>query len=1123
MPFFNNKRKDFSIQPPKQEIANGAFTVTDSANIDFTYANNNLTANLIPTGITAGTYGSSTLIPILTLDNYGRVIGVSTTTFSASGITLQTNSVNNASQVLLNLIAGTNITLSNSGGNVTINASGGSGGILTANNGLNLSTPSNVQLGGGLIQPTTINTNGFATLWTGSNGLDSFTVTNTGLGGAIKGNTTSGIAVVGAASGSGNGVFGLAQNGAAVQGYAVTGLAGQFSIGPSTATTVNTIIELNRFNSIAALAGMGGAIDFNLQSNPGSGGGGQASRLITKWTDALDATRTAQFEIWLRNLGASLTKKLSIAGNGQLTLDEYGKTPVNFPGTPIWSLGVDASGNVIEFTPSIGSGTVTSIGTAGLISGGTITTSGTITTLMNTNKLVGRGTAGAGVMEEITLGTGLTLTGTTLNASGGSLLNDTTGILFGGALSATIGGTTFSVTAGIGQIVTQTASISGVVTTVNNVTWSAVVGAAITNIGTSQFTYVLVNSSGVVIQQTTPFTDAQYKTHIIIGILCHINLASVNLVTNSQNVAYEDPHRLVELITAFGPIKKSGLNIGPNGANLRVNRTSGEAFKIGTNYILDQFEPDVRIIAAETPALLCRVHRDGSGGFIFDVNGGSYYNDIDPNNYDNGSGTLQSVGGSKWTIQRLFFFPNNPVDIICYYGTQVYNQFSEARANLEFETFDEAQITAENAVFIGFLFVRNAATDLSLSTQAAFLQSGLFRGIPPGGGGSGGSGTVTSVAATVPAPTSPAFSVAVTNPATTPSVNITANGTTSQYVRGDGSLETFPNIPPFLPYMTEVMVSTTATTNSIEYVPSVNKIYVTNGSNNVNIFNATTGELLATVLLTQALRARYIASKNEVWVTSVNVASITRIDPGVSNTVIGTITASIEANGFDICEISPTKVYVSIITTGAQKIQVIDPSPLLPVFVTNIIAFVPGFASGMAFNNNPLSAQNGIVLLGSAGGAVTLVNSATNTVVVGTTNTNPGSALSNVYEIMYSAVDDKYYVSSQANSRVVSLNITGPTTLTLDKIKYNAVANISLQIDDANDLLIINQIASIPTPNVMCHFIRKSTFESLYNIMTPPQGGANTRAGYIKADLVNKRVFLAGRSASSTAVVTVKY
>ncbi len=64
--------------------------------------------------------------------------------------------------------------------------------------------------------------------------------------------------------------------------------------------------------------------------------------------------------------------------------------------------------------PSGGSGTVTSIATAGLISGGNptaITNTGTISTSMATSKLVGRYSSGTGVMEEISVGSGLTLTG----------------------------------------------------------------------------------------------------------------------------------------------------------------------------------------------------------------------------------------------------------------------------------------------------------------------------------------------------------------------------------------------------------------------------------------------------------------------------------------------------------------------------------------------------------------------------------------------------------------------------------------------------------------------------------------------------------------------------------------
>ena len=75
----------------------------------------------------------------------------------------------------------------------------------------------------------------------------------------------------------------------------------------------------------------------------------------------------------------------------------------------------DSAGNIAI---SGGTGTVTSVGTTGLISGGPITTTGTITTSMSTNKLVGRSTAGTGIMEEITVGSGLTLSGGTLTASG---------------------------------------------------------------------------------------------------------------------------------------------------------------------------------------------------------------------------------------------------------------------------------------------------------------------------------------------------------------------------------------------------------------------------------------------------------------------------------------------------------------------------------------------------------------------------------------------------------------------------------------------------------------------------------------------------------------------------------
>lgn len=86
-------------------------------------------------------------------------------------------------------------------------------------------------------------------------------------------------------------------------------------------------------------------------------------------------------------------------------------------------VGINITGTYPNFTikntaPATTSGTVTSVGTTGLISGGPITSAGTITTSMDTNKLVGRSSAGTGIMEEITVGTGLSLSAGTLNALG---------------------------------------------------------------------------------------------------------------------------------------------------------------------------------------------------------------------------------------------------------------------------------------------------------------------------------------------------------------------------------------------------------------------------------------------------------------------------------------------------------------------------------------------------------------------------------------------------------------------------------------------------------------------------------------------------------------------------------
>jgi hypothetical protein len=147
-------------------------------------------------------------------------------------------------------------------------------------------------------------------------------------------------------------------------------------------------------------------------------------------------------DVWQTGIGGTYIETISPTGfdilingsnhyiNFNTTVGSSGYGFRDNGGTIQWK---NSGGSWQDIGTGGGSGTVTSIATAGLISGGTITTTGTITTSMATNKLVGRGTAGTGVMEEITLGTGLSLSGTTLNATAAITGSDTQVLFFDGA------------------------------------------------------------------------------------------------------------------------------------------------------------------------------------------------------------------------------------------------------------------------------------------------------------------------------------------------------------------------------------------------------------------------------------------------------------------------------------------------------------------------------------------------------------------------------------------------------------------------------------------------------------------------------------------------------------------
>jgi hypothetical protein len=316
--------------------------------------------------------------------------------------------------------------------------------------------------------------------------------------------------------------------------------------------------------------------------------------------------------------------------------------------------------------------------------------------------------------------------------------NENTGILFGGGITAAVGSTAFTVHAGAGQIVGYTNGMGGATATITAVTWDDFTGITLANLTASDFTRVYIDSSGNLQQQIAVFDHTDPLDKIIIGTISHIDRASITLVTNKQITAYDFHHKVYELYDTFGPMKKTGLIVSANGANLSLNRSDGEALILGSNYLNSYEEPDTVEITAETAADIARIYRDGSGDFVYDTNSLSFYSVVDPGYYDDNSGTLQVVNNNQYTVQRMFMFPNLQNVIMLYYGRVIYNSYSDALAGIQDEVFTEADITSKNAVFLGWLIVRGGAADLTDPVDGKIIQAGFSRNSAGGAGGGGG-------------------------------------------------------------------------------------------------------------------------------------------------------------------------------------------------------------------------------------------------------------------------------------------------------------------------------------------------------------------------------------------------
>lgn len=321
------------------------------------------------------------------------------------------------------------------------------------------------------------------------------------------------------------------------------------------------------------------------------------------------------------------------------------------------------------------------------------------------------------------------------------------------------------------------------------------------------------------------------------------------------------------------------------------------------------------------------------------------------------------------------------------------------------------------------------------------------------------------------------------------------------------SISTILGYNPLTPYQKQSFQNR-AQNNSLGmlYCASNNVVYCSNSLTGfVYCYNATTGALLASINVTSATAVMYLPVKGEIYVTTFNTGTITRISTAATPTLLGTITGS-GTWGIDLVEYSATKVF--IVNSASNTTTVINPT-------TNVVAATittTNLVSSITLNSNGASLHNGMLILSGSGG-IGMINPATNTLVAAANNL--GSLLNTGAKIIYNSTLNLYLYCDIVLNQLTYISPLAATTFTVSfyTTNLNKVSNIIH--DPTNSVYIVSTLNLTTTANtypasVILNFINTTTRLSLRQVITTSSVlSAVYQVGYLTAG-TSSNIFVSG-------------
>ena len=292
-----------------------------------------------------------------------------------------------------------------------------------------------------------------------------------------------------------------------------------------------------------------------------------------------------------------------------------------------------------------------------------------------------------------------------------------TELIEGGEITIDAGNLTFSVEPMTYQHVdTWTDPLSPVVT---RVTTAKFTGITPQFLNTSITSSIAIGLNGAIKQFSSVPTGEDVREYASIGVVVHSNLATISSASQAtQGSSANIAGTFADFRSAFGQINLNG-NVFTVKTLLTIKKSLGSAFGISQNYKNNPKNPNIVTTQAIDPVTFLLTYRDGLGGWTNTVE-----TDIDPTLYDDGSGTLVSVGANEWTVQPIWLATGSGTVVIGY-GQEVYATQDDALAAIRFVDLLVNPIV-ENLIKRASVVVRGGASDLAIPTDGVIISANKF-------------------------------------------------------------------------------------------------------------------------------------------------------------------------------------------------------------------------------------------------------------------------------------------------------------------------------------------------------------------------------------------------------------